>query len=86
MKMEGVGMCEIVPEPFEFESAVEVSVCPEERDHLSEEYEAGGFAFGGELDGGESVTHECIEQPGIGSAVDHEDGQSFGGVECVISS
>ena len=58
MKMEGVGVCEIVPESFEFESAVEVSVCPEECDHLSEEYEAGGFAFSGELGGGEGVTHE----------------------------
>jgi hypothetical protein len=61
MKMEGVGTCEIVPESFEFESGVEVSICPEEGDHLSEEDEAGGFAFGGGSDRGEEMLRCGIE-------------------------
>ena len=86
MELEGVGACEVVPEPLEFEGCVDISVGPEEGHHLSEEDDAGVFAFGSGAEGGEDVSEERVEQGCVECAIDHETGEGFGGIEGAISA
>jgi hypothetical protein len=84
--LKGVGGDRVVAELFEFESGVDISFRPEEVNHLAEEDNTRGLALSSGWDGGEERFHERVKQGRAGFAMDHEGGESFGGIEGKISA